>query len=147
MYYAYMMENQDFNNPTSFSNVPAGFWIRFVAAIVDSIILGVVYFVIMFAMIAIDMFALATILGFIWALGYHIYFPSSDMMGTPGKAICGLKITDESGNKIGVGKAILRNIGYIISALVLYIGFIIVGFTENKRGLHDMVASTRVTYK
>ena len=69
------------------------------------------------------------------------------MMGTPGKAICGLKITDESGNKISVGKAILRYIGYIISALVLYIGFIIVGFTENKRGLHDMVASTRVTYK
>ena len=142
-----MMESQDFNNPVSFSNVPAGFWIRFVAAIVDSIILGVVYFVIMFAMIAIDMFALATILGFIWALGYHIYFPSSDMMGTPGKAICGLKITDESGNKISVGKAILRYIGYIISGLVLYIGFIIVGFTENKRGLHDMVASTRVTYK
>jgi len=142
-----MMESQDFNNPTSFSNVPAGFWIRFVAAIIDSIIVGVGYGILMFAMIAIDMFALATILGFIWALGYHIYFPSSDMMGTPGKAICGLKITDESGNKISVGKAILRYIGYIISGLVLYIGFIIVGFTENKRGLHDMVASTRVTYK
>ena len=142
-----MMESQDFNNPTSFSNVPAGFWIRFVAAIIDSIIVGVGYGILMFAMIAIEMYALAMILGFIWALGYHIYFPSSDMMATPGKALLGLKITDESGNKIGVGKAILRYIGYIISALVLYIGFIIVGFTENKRGLHDMVASTRVTYK
>ena len=142
-----MMESQDFNNPTSFSNVPAGFWIRFVAAIIDSIIVGVGYGILMFAMIAIEMYALAMILGFIWALGYHIYFPSSDMMATPGKALLGLKITDESGNKIGVGKAMLRYIGYIISALVLYIGFIIVGFTENKRGLHDMVASTRVTYK
>ena len=142
-----MMESQDFNNPTSFSNVPAGFWIRFVAMIIDGIIVGVGYAILMFAMIAIEMYALAMILGFIWALGYHIYFPSSDMMGTPGKAILGLKITDEAGNRIGVGKAILRYIGYIISALVLYIGFIIVGFTENKRGLHDMVASTRVTYK
>ena len=142
-----MMESQDFNNPTSFSNVPAGFWIRFVAAIIDGIIVGVGYVILMFAMIAIEMYALAMILSFIWALGYHIYFPSSDMMGTPGKALLGLKITDESGNKIGVGKAILRYIGYIISGLVLYIGFIIVGFTENKRGLHDMVASTRVTYK
>ena len=142
-----MMQNQDFNNPVSFSNVPAGFWIRFAAMFLDGIILGTVYGIITVAMFAIEMYGLAMILGFIWALGYHIYFPSSDMMGTPGKAICGLKITDESGNKIGVGKAILRYIGYIISALVLYIGFIIVGFTENKRGLHDMVASTRVTYK
>ena len=147
MEYVYMMESQDFNNPTSFSNVPAGFWIRFVAMLIDGIIVGVGYGILMFAMIAIEMYAMAMILGFIWALGYHIYFPSSNMMATPGKALLGLKITDESGNKIGVGKAILRYIGYIISALVLYIGFIIVGFTENKRGLHDMVASTRVTYK
>ena len=69
------------------------------------------------------------------------------MMGTPGKALLGLKITDDFGSQISAGKAILRYVGYIISALTLYIGFIIVGFTENKRGLHDMVASTRVTYK
>ena len=142
-----MMESQDFNNPTSFSNVPAGFWIRFVAMFIDGIIIGAVYFGITLVMFAIEMYGLAMILGFIWALGYHIYFPSSNMMATPGKAVLGLKITDESGNKIGAGKAILRYIGYIISGLTLYIGFIIVGFTENKRGLHDMVASTRVTYK
>ena len=147
MEYAYMMEGQDFNNPTSFSNVPAGFWIRFVAMFIDGIIIGAVYFGITLVMFAIEMYGLAMILGFIWALGYHIYFPSSNMMATPGKAVLGLKITDESGNKIGAGKAILRYIGYIISGLTLYIGFIIVGFTENKRGLHDMVASTRVTYK
>ena len=142
-----MMESQDFNNPTSFSNVPAGFWIRFVAMFIDGIIIGAVYFGITLVMFAIEMYGLALILGFIWALGYHIYFPSSNMMATPGKAVLGLKITDESGNKISAGKAILRYIGYIISGLTLYIGFIIVGFTENKRGLHDMVASTRVTYK
>ena len=146
------MESQDFNNPTSFSNVPAGFWIRLVASIIDGVILLVAYFIILFVLGAIGvdyftMFTFASTLSFIFALGYHIFFPSSNMMGTPGKALLGLKITDESGNKIGVGKAILRYIGYIISALVLYIGFIIVGFTENKRGLHDMVASTRVTYK
>ncbi len=147
MEYGCMMESQDFNNPTSFSNVPAGFWIRFVAMFIDGIIIGAVYFGITLVMFAIEMYGLAMILGFIWALGYHIYFPSSNMMATPGKAVLGLKITDESGNKIGAGKAILRYIGYIISGLTLYIGFIIVGFTENKRGLHDMVASTRVTYK
>ena len=60
-----MMESQDFNNPTSFSNVPAGFWIRFVAMLIDSIIVGVGYGILMFAMIAIEMYAMAMILGFI----------------------------------------------------------------------------------
>ena len=138
-----MMESQDFNSTA----VPAGFWIRFVAIIIDSILVGAVYFAITFAMLAIDMLAFAGILGLIWVLGYYIYFPSSDMMGTPGKAVLGLKITDDLGNQISAGKATLRYVGYIINGFTLYIGFLIVGFTENKRGLHDMVASTRVTYK
>ena len=138
-----MMESQDFNSTA----VPAGFWIRFVAIIIDSILVGAVYFAITFAMLAIDMLAFAGILGLIWVLGYYIYFPSSDMMGTPGKAVLGLKITDDLGNQISAGKATLRYVGYIINGFTLYIGFLIVGFTENKRGLHDMVASTRLTYK
>ena len=135
-----MMESQS-------ESAPAGFWIRFVAIIIDSILVGAVYFAITFAMLAIDMLAFAGILGLIWVLGYYIYFPSSDMMGTPGKAVLGLKITDDLGNQISAGKATLRYVGYIINGFTLHIGFLIVGFTENKRGLHDMVASTRVTYK
>ena len=69
------------------------------------------------------------------------------MMGTPAKALLGLKITDDHGNKISIGTSILRYIGYMISGFILLIGLIMVGFTENKRGLHDMIASTRVTYK
>jgi uncharacterized RDD family membrane protein YckC len=135
-----MMQNDDVG-------APAGFWIRLVAMIIDGIIVGGVYFGITIAMLAIEMWALAGILGIIWSIGYYIYFPSSNMMATPGKALLGLKITDDSGNQISGGKALLRYVGYIISALTLYIGFLIVGFTDNKRGLHDMVASTRVTYK
>ena len=135
-----MMESQS-------ESAPAGFWIRFVAMFIDGIIVGVVYFVITFAMLAIDMLALAGILSLVWVIGYYIYFPSSNMMATPGKAVLGLKITDDLGNQISAGKATLRYVGYIINGFTLYIGFLIVGFTENKRGLHDMVASTRVTYK
>jgi uncharacterized RDD family membrane protein YckC len=83
----------------------------------------------------------------LFALFYYIYFPTSDMMGTPAKALLGLKITDDHGNKISIGTSILRYIGYMISGFILLIGLIMVGFTENKRGLHDMIASTRVTYK
>jgi uncharacterized RDD family membrane protein YckC len=87
------------------------------------------------------------IIGLIFTIFYYIYLPASDMMATPGKYVLGLKITDDFGNKISVGKSTVRYLGYIVSAITIYIGFIMVGFTENKRGLHDMIASTRVTYK
>ena len=128
-----MMQSQDFG-------APAGFWIRFLAVIIDMIILLPVSF-------GLVMVGDPGIIGLIFGLFYQIYLPTSDMMGTPGKYVVGLKITDDLGNRISIGKAVVRYIGYIVSAIVLYIGFIMVGFTENKRGLHDMIASTRVTYK
>jgi len=128
-----MMQSQDFG-------APAGFWIRFLAVIIDMIIIMPVSFGLM-------MVGDPGIIGLIFGLFYQIYLPTSDMMGTPGKYVVGLKITDDLGNKISIGKAVVRYIGYIVSAIILYIGFIMVGFTENKRGLHDMIASTRVTYK
>ena len=128
-----MMQSQDFG-------APAGFWIRFLAVIIDMIIILPVSF-------GLVMVGDPGIIGLIFGLFYQIYLPTSDMMGTPGKYIVGLKITDDLGNRISIGKAVVRYIGYIVSGIVLYIGFIMVGFTENKRGLHDMIASTRVTYK
>ena len=128
-----MMESQS-------ESAPAGFWIRFVAAFLDGILVGGVTF-------GLAMVGAPAILGFVIGLGYYIYFPSSDMMATPGKAVLGLKITDNDGNQITGGTATVRYLGYIISAIVLYIGFIMVGFSDKKRGLHDMIAGTLVVYK
>ena len=129
-----MMESQS-------ESAPAGFWIRFVAAFLDGIIVGGVIF-------ALAMVGAPTILGFVIGLGYYIYFPSSDMMATPGKAVLGLKITDNDGNQISMGTAFMREIlGKFVSAIVMYIGFLIVGFSDKKRGLHDMIAGTLVVYK
>ena len=123
-------------------SAPAGFWIRFVAAILDSMILGGVNF----ALMMID--PALSLVGLVIALVYYVYFPSSDMMGTPGKSVLGLKITDEHGNKISMGTAVMREIlGKFISAIIMYIGFLMVGFTDRKRGLHDMIANTVVVYK
>jgi len=121
-------------------SAPAGFWIRFVAMLLDGILVGGVSF-------ALAMVGAPSILGLVIGLGYWIYFPSSDMMATPGKSVLGLKITDNDGNQITGGTAAVRYLGYIISAIVLYIGFIMVGFSDKKRGLHDMIAGTLVVYK
>lgn len=56
----------------------------------------------------------------------------------------GLKVTDENGARIGFGKANGRYWSKILSALILFIGFVMVAFTEKKQGLHDKIAGTLV---
>ena len=118
----------------------AGFWIRFVAYLIDLVVVTIPGMLIISA-------GLPSLLNLILGLAYFIYFPSSEYMATPGKMALGLIITDEHGNRIGAGTAAVRYIGYIISILIIGIGFFIIGFTEKRMGLHDMIARTRVVYK
>ena len=118
----------------------AGFWIRFVASLIDFIIILIPSYVIFFT-------GLPSLLGLVLGIAYWVYFPSSEYMATPGKMALGLIITDEHGNRIGAGTAAVRYICYLISAIPLYIGFFMIGFTEKKHGLHDKIASTQVVYK
>ena len=49
------------------------------------------------------------------------------------------------GSPITPGAAVLRYIGTYISRLILFIGYIMVAFDPQKRGLHDRIAGTVVT--
>jgi len=141
-----------------------GFWIRVLAAIID----GAVTSAIVFPMIFILALAMglssagsrqpnpAVALGFlaIWfpiALGipwiYSAAMESSRHQATLGKMAVGLKVTDIYGARISFGRATGRHFGKVVSAIALYIGFIMVGFTERKQGLHDMIAGTVVLKK
>ena len=59
----------------------------------------------------------------------------------------GLQVTDLEGRRISFGRASGRFFGKIISAMILYIGFMMAGFTEKKQALHDMIAGTLVIRK
>jgi len=62
---------------------------------------------------------------------------------TPGKRLLGLRVTDEGGSSpIGLGRASLRLLGYLLSAASLGIGFLMIA--AGGGGLHDRVARTRV---
>ncbi|MCU1284896.1 MAG: domain containing protein [Acidobacteriales bacterium] len=144
----------------------AGFWIRFVAAFLDSVILGIVGSVIgvffgggiTAALSKSGNPADVNIPALIGALGtyllitfamhfvYHAYFESSEKQATIGKMILGLKVTDVNGQRISFGRATGRFFSKIISAMICYIGFIMAGFTEKKQALHDMLAGTLVVY-
>lgn len=64
---------------------------------------------------------------------------------TPGKMLLRIKIVDNNtGEKITLKQAIWRFFGYILSGLFLCIGFIMMHFRKDARGLHDIIASTAV---
>ncbi len=126
--------------------VAVGFWPRFGAYIVDGILLAIVGFALgIVVAFAGQGFMVGRIAGMLAGWIYFVYFESSEMQATPGKMVIGAKVVDESGGQISVGTAIMRNIiGKFISMIVLLIGFIMIGFHADKKGLHDIIAGTRV---
>ena len=137
-----------------------GFWIRVVAYIIDAIVLTIASIPIAL-IFGISMMAgldptavpddaaaggnlLANLLSVVLGWLYYALMESSAMQATLGKKALGLIVTDESGQRIGFGRATGRYFAKIISALILLIGFIMVAFTERKQGLHDKLAGTLV---
>ena len=75
---------------------------------------------------------------------YFALMESSASQATIGKTACGLRVTDESGRRISFGRATGRYFAKIVSALIFLIGFMMVGWTRRKQGLHDLIAGTLV---
>jgi uncharacterized RDD family membrane protein YckC len=63
---------------------------------------------------------------------------------TIGKRIFGLYVVRADGSKVGFGRALARWISYFASALILGIGFLMIAFRKDKRGLHDLICDTKV---
>lgn len=64
---------------------------------------------------------------------------------TPGKWLLGIRVIRVGGGKLRVGQALLRLIGYLLSALPFYLGFLWILGPE-RRGLHNRLAGTAVIY-
>jgi uncharacterized RDD family membrane protein YckC len=135
----------------------AGFWLRTRAAVIDAALLYVVFlFLLGFVVLALDAMAGTSSLspseiedvGHVLGVLIHwLWFTipeSSKWQATIGKKMVGLKVTDENGERIGFGKANVRYWSKFLSFLILYVGFVMVAFTEKKQGLHDKIAGTLV---
>ena len=129
---------------------PAGFWIRLVAWLIDFVILLVVGGIV------------AVLIG----LGFDDNFPEdllsqtdfpTILLGilyvtvgvavwstTAGKRMLGLYVLRPDGSKVGVGRAFARYFAHTLSAMVLFIGYILIGIRQDKRGLHDLICDTVV---
>jgi uncharacterized RDD family membrane protein YckC len=121
--------------------VYAGFWIRFVAFIIDSIILTVIQIPIS---LIIEGTGVLLLMGLLVGIVYDVGFWVANDGATPGKMALGIKVRMANGEPIDVGPALLRYVGLYLSALILLIGYIMIAFTPQKRGLHDYIAGTVV---
>jgi uncharacterized RDD family membrane protein YckC len=141
----------------------AGFWRRFAAYLIDSIILGVVFTIVGIALgVGMffgmeDMFTETTAAPALGGLLYIAYFlliwlyfalmESSKLQATLGKMALGIKVTNMNGGRISFANATGRYFSKIISGIILYIGYLMVAFTQKKQGLHDIIANTLVIVK
>jgi uncharacterized RDD family membrane protein YckC len=128
----------------------SGFWRRFVAYVIDNVLISVVFWLVVLVLGAIagDGGVIGGYtLGAIGALVYYAAMESSSHQATIGKIALGIQVTDLEGNRISFGRALGRNLAKILSALILYIGFIMAAFTAKKQALHDMIAGTLVVKK
>jgi uncharacterized RDD family membrane protein YckC len=69
---------------------------------------------------------------------------SSAKGGTLGKMAIGIMVTDMTGNRISFGRATGRYFAKILSQMILMIGFLMAGFTQQKQALHDILAGCLV---
>ena len=158
------------------SNVAyAGFWLRFVAHLIDGVIISfgllvllVPIFFLMGGMAMIESLPrhgdgqpnpalMGGLLFLIFSLGgvaligqwlYYAYLESGEKQATWGKQALNIYVTDLAGNRITFGRASGRFFAKIVSGLIpLGIGYIMAGFTERKQALHDMIASCLVLRK
>jgi adenylate cyclase len=133
---------------------PAGFGIRLLAFLVDDMILGIPLLLagLLFLAPAISrgttlpaagLSAAGAVYSVLSALYYVIFWGLRG--ATPGKSLLGLVVTTDTGETpIGLARAFLRLVGYFVSMAVLGLGFLPILLSQDRRGLHDRIAGTRV---
>ena len=122
-----------------------GFWIRFVAYLVDSLILfiGLTGVAILLGVMGLSLAGGPIIFLAVMVL-YFAAMQSSARQATLGKQLCGLKVTDVNGGRISFLRSLARTVATIISSLTFMIGYLLAAFTGRKQALHDMIAGTLV---
>jgi uncharacterized RDD family membrane protein YckC len=131
-----------------------GFGRRLAATIIDGIILFVATFLLTLAVGLIGVFtnlyttrvpipvnALIAIFGLVLSLLYYVVAWSKSGQ-TIAKSVLGIKVVGADGQPLSLGKAFLRYVGYIISAVLLSLGFLWIAFDKKRQGWHDKIASS-----
>lgn len=136
-----------------------GFWLRFVALIIDTLLFLLILSPLLFFLLYVDIYQLIFmmennyslmndnlevylnyILPFLLTLIFWGFFQA-----TPGKMAFRAKILDaETGEKPNIFQYIVRYLAYVPSILLLGLGVLWIAFDKRKQGWHDKIAGTVV---
>src|SRR6266568_2992970 len=135
-----------------------GFWLRFVAKILDGLIQDIILiplFLLFSPRISlmgrfgpptpaeIAKLVVVVLVGGVVGICYNTFFLGK-FGATPGKMVCGLKVLTPEGTPISYARALGRVAAEFLSSMFCSLGYIIAAFDRQKRALHDHIASTRV---
>ncbi len=152
----YNPPSSNISSPETGEQTPeyVGFWPRVGASILDTILIGIITYPLLFALYGAEYFSLANerlsngiadfilsyVLPFVAVIAFWIY-----KSATPGKMAIKAKIVDaRTGGKPSTGQLIGRYFGYFISLLPLGLGMLWVAWDKKKQGWHDKLAGTVV---
>jgi uncharacterized RDD family membrane protein YckC len=151
--------------PATQATVYGGFWIRLVAVLIDGVILGIVSSVVQLIFLGplirsmmlhpgtatspalvsqtMGLAGLSYLVGMAIGATYEGVFIGK-LGATPGKMALSLKVVRPDGSPVNLSRAFGRYFAKQLSMIILSIGYIIAGFDDQKRALHDMICDTRV---
>lgn len=138
----------------------AGFWLRFAAMIIDSIVFLPLTLVLIIPIAVasprlseedpahvgafVGMYIFFTLIAVAGTWLYYTLMESSRYQATLGKKLLGLAVTDLDGNRISFGRANGRFFAKYLSSLILNIGFVMAAFTDKRQALHDLLTGCLV---
>jgi uncharacterized RDD family membrane protein YckC len=138
----------------------AGFWLRAVAYLFDTVLISLVFGLIasfypatfikfpnaastpLISLPQLTPIAFAITMTATWF--YYTLFEASAWQATPGKRVLRLYVAGVNGQRVTFARAAARNLAKIISSLTFLVGYLVAGFTEKKQALHDILASCLV---
>ncbi len=130
----------------------AGFWVRFLAIILDAIVLAIITTALAPVMgsqvtvtgntftINYTANAYSTLIGLVYFIGFWAWRGQTVGMMPFNMQVVGVA----DGKKIDVVRGLLRYVGFIISIIPLFLGLIWAAFDSRKQGWHDKIAGTVV---
>ena len=124
------------------SGTYAGFWVRFVAFVIDVCIISLAS-----GIAAAGTMGVGVVVGFVGPWLYEAFMLSSEWQATVGKRAMSIVVTGLDGQPVSFARATGRHFAKYLSGFLLMIGFIMAAFTAKKQALHDMIAETLVVHR
>ncbi|HJV08371.1 MAG TPA: RDD family protein [Acidimicrobiales bacterium] len=119
----------------------ASFGTRFLAVLIDVVLLGVVGGILSLILGR----TLGSVVNLILGLAYYGYLEGSPSGQTVGKRVMNIRVIDfAGGGAIGPGRALLRYVGRILSSIPCLLGYFWMLWDSEKQTWHDKIATTVV---